>query len=384
MKSNTHLLTEFNPTMYSDTKAPLVSIYLETHPNSLQTSQDKLRFKNLIAQAQALLAQTYKPREYESVLAHLDELLTNPDEALWRSAKEGLAVLANSDSVYIYKLDYPVKELAVVADSYHIKPLIRNFQYGAHYYVLALSADTFEIYYGDFHALEKIALPNGVVSRLDELFDDFDKRESGKSGSYGRTNTNYFGYEPKSEREEIETEKFFRYINGVIQEHFTELQPCPVIVVGLEQNQSLFRSIASGIAVLPVGVHKRFESMSEKEVIASASRIIEDMQREEIRERLDLYGLALSEENASSDPRTIANALSQRKVTTLFVEGDRFVPGKFDSATGAVFRESDSAGSLDDLADDFAQATYLQGGKVYVLNADMMPSDTGVAALFRY
>lgn len=384
MKTVAHILTEFNPAMYSEAKAPLVSLYMETHRNTLEIPQDKLRFKNLLSQAETLLKQSYQRKDYESLLAKLDNLLTNPDEKLWRCAKEGLAVLASNDEVYVYYLDYSVKELAVVADSYHIKPLIRNFQYGSHYYLLELSADAFELYYGDFKTFEKVTLPPGVFNRLDELFDDFDNRVSGKSGSYGKTNTNFFGYEPKNDRVKIETEKLYHYINEVIHKHLILTQPCPIILVGLEQNQALFRSVSHHINVLSVGITKRFESMTQKEIVADASHIIEDMQREEIRKQLDSYGFALSQENASSDPRTIAVALAQRKVATLFIEGDSFIPGAFDPTAGTVSYDSGHTGHADDLADDFAQATYLQGGEVYVLNHDQMPSDTGVAALFRY
>ena len=62
----------------------------------------------------------------------------------------------------------------------------------------------------------------------------------------------------------------------------------------------------------------------------------------------------------------------------------RTIDGDVDVESGFLRRHGEACVRSDDLTDDFAQATYLQGGDVYVLERDQMPTDTGVAALYRY
>ena len=63
---------------------------------------------------------------------------------------------------------------------------------------------------------------------------------------------------------------------------------------------------------------------------------------------------------------------------------DGVIDGDVDVESGFLRRHGEACVRSDDLTDDFAQATYLQGGDVYVLEKDQMPGDTGVAALYRY
>ena len=74
----------------------------------------------------------------------------------------------------------------------------------------------------------------------------------------------------------------------------------------------------------------------------------------------------------------------KRQVETLLVQKDGVIDGDVDVESGFLRRHGEACVRSDDLTDDFAQATYLQGGDVYVLEKDQMPTDAGVAALYRY
>ena len=76
--------------------------------------------------------------------------------------------------------------------------------------------------------------------------------------------------------------------------------------------------------------------------------------------------------------------LEARQVHTHLVQKDGVIDGDVDVESGFLRRHGEACVRSDDLTDDFAQATYLQGGDVYVLEKDQMPGDTGVAALYRY
>lgn len=377
-------LTDFSPTLFQNAETPLVSIYMQTHRFSPENQQDRMRFKNLISEAESLLDKKYNRREYVSIIENLEVFMDDLDRSIWRFAKEGLAVFADSSSVYFYRLDYPVQDISFVAETYHIKPLIRNFQYGSHYYLLALSADSFELFSGDFQSVERVTLPETVKSRFEDLFDDFDGDSSSNVGSYGGPDANFYGYRSKNELQEKEIEKFFRYVDKAVKEHYIDVHPYPLALVSLPQHQSTYRAISSISCLLERGIEKPADVLSESELFTEAAAIIKEMQKSHIRKLVDGYSFSEAKETGSSDPSTIGNALAAKKISALFVEQDRIILGQLDALTGLVSFTSNDESSIRDLADEFSRMTYLQGGDVYILEQDMMPSNTGVAALFRY
>jgi hypothetical protein len=68
----------------------------------------------------------------------------------------------------VYKLQRPVPELAVVADSFHTKPLLRILQSADRYQVLALNRHEMKLFEGNRDALDEIAPADGVPRTLTE------------------------------------------------------------------------------------------------------------------------------------------------------------------------------------------------------------------------
>ena len=69
---------------------------------------------------------------------------------------------------------------------------------------------------------------------------------------------------------------------------------------------------------------------------------------------------------------------------TFLVDADRVVPGAVDHATGRVTHGPLDDPHTDDAADDLAELTLRMGGDVVVVPRERMPSETGVAAIYRF
>jgi hypothetical protein len=94
----------------------------------------------------------------------------------------------------------------------------------------------------------------------------------------------------------------------------------------------------------------------------------------------------------------VARAAVAGRVATLFVEADRFEPGRIDRATGAIapatpagVRPADRSRSGDlpavveeDLVGAVAEEVLVRGGAVVAVDRIAMPTETGVAAIERY
>lgn len=64
--------------------------------------------------------------------------------------------------------------MVAAGDTYFVKPLLRNFQYGTEYYVLELGNDRFSWVKGDRTHVERQQLPQEVHDFFSELFANSD------------------------------------------------------------------------------------------------------------------------------------------------------------------------------------------------------------------
>ena len=113
--------------------APCISLYLPTSHPHLGSGQDALRIKNPLGTAERLLCARYTSQDIQMLLEPL-EILANGDfwrylEALsdngcWRTQMNGLAVFRSPDFTGYYQIPMRLPEVAVVADTFHVKPLL--------------------------------------------------------------------------------------------------------------------------------------------------------------------------------------------------------------------------------------------------------------------
>ena len=62
----------------------------------------------------------------------------------------------------------------------------------------------------------------------------------------------------------------------------------------------------------------------------------------------------------------------------------RSVPGWIDEASGEIEFGTLEHPCIDDIFDDLAALALKMGGEVVILPAELMPTETGVAAIYRY
>jgi hypothetical protein len=72
------------------------------------------------------------------------------------------------------------------------------------------------------------------------------------------------------------------------------------------------------------------------------------------------------------------------RVETLLLESDRQISGRLDASTGRIVPGDLSNPWVDDLLDDLGELVSGMGGQVLVVPAEEMPSQTGLAAVYRY
>src|SRR5438477_12793960 len=107
--------------LVADHTAPCISLLMPTTRAAGQ--QDKIRWRGLVREAsERLQAQGMKPRLAEETLRPARELLE--DVPYWLNVSQGLAGFIAPDTSRVFRLPLPVQERVVVAEHFHVKPVL--------------------------------------------------------------------------------------------------------------------------------------------------------------------------------------------------------------------------------------------------------------------
>lgn len=378
------LVERFPEDMIFKEEGPLVSLYQPTHRIFPDNKQDVIVYKNLLRTIENSLKLLVDDSESDELMKPLYEI--KDDKEFWNNTYDGLAILVNKKNCIVYKLREPVKELAIVANSYYVKPLIKAFQALEQYQVLGLSRDNFNLYQGNRYGFEELVIDEDQPRTMEDVLGD-QKTESYLShGSYGGTGapTMYHGHDDPKQEADKDTEKYFRYVDQFVYEHYSKKAKLPLILIALSQYHSYFRTLSNNPYLIQEGIDKSIESMNLSEIRASVADVIERINKEKYEKNAEAYAQANANSLGASDIAQIAKAAFEGRVKTIMIDEDKIVSGSLDFETGKItFGDIDKPDNSD-VINELVQLVLLNGGEVLVLSKDHMPSETGVAAIYRY
>ncbi len=365
-------------------EGPLISLYQPTHRSFPDNKQDPIVFKNLIREIENSLKQTDNIDSIDSIMKPLYEL--KEDKFFWNNTSDGIAVLASQNKCIVYNLQNPVKELAVVANSFHIKPLIKAFQSTEDYQLLGLSRENFSLYQGNRNGFEEIMIDQDTPRTMKEVLGDQLSDSYLSHGSYAGAGgpTMYHGHGDVKQEIDKDTEKYFRYVDSYVYENYSKPSKLPLILVSLSEYHSEFKRFSNNPYLLEEGISKSIESLNLDEIQERAQIIIEAINMEKMQKMIESYKKAEAELLGSADLWQVAKAAYESRVETILIEEDKIVPGKIDDKTGIIKFGNIDSPDYDDILDDLAELVLSCGGTVFVLPKDKMPSCTGIAAIYRY
>lgn len=372
-----------NEIIYQE-EGPLISLYQPTHRRFPENKKDPIVFKNLLRDIENSLSQKYEKEFISSILQPLQEL--EQDTNFWNNTSDGIAVLASKDTCIVYNLQSPVQEFAAVANSFHIKPLIKAFQSIENYHLLGLSRDKFTLYQGNRYGFSEVALPPDTPRTLEEVLGKQLTDPYLSHGSYGGTGSQpmYHGHGDVKQEIDNDTEKFFRYVDHFVMENFSKPSKLPLILVSLTEHQTEFKHISNNRYLIEAGINNSYDSLKMDELTSKVLEIIKPINDKKIQNLVESFKEAETKSLGSSDLAQVAEATFNSRVETLLIEENRIVPGGIDYNTGKLEFGDINDPECGDILDDIAELVLLRKGKVVILPKDKMPSQTGVSAIYRY
>lgn len=381
-----HSLNQDYPTvLLGEHEPPCLSLYQPTHLRHPENAQDPIRFRNLVKALEETLRKKYQSHDIQALLQPFMALAENRD--FWNHTTAGLAVMGGHDLFRVYKLPRPVAELAIVADSYHTKPLMRIVQSADSYQILGLTRNTFSMYEGNRDALHKLESIDGVAPTAEtQLGKAADDRE-GAHRAYGRTQagaTARQGTDVKQDAEDRDTERFFRAVDQAVLKHCSQPSGQRLILAALPQHHHLFRAISRNPYLMDEAIDSHPDSLSIDALCEHAWQLVQPHYLTRLAELVEAFGAAKANDRGADILENIAEAAIAGRVETLLIEADRLIPGRIDSASGAIAPGDLSNPEVDDVLDDLGESVLRSGGDVIIVPAERMPTKTGAAAIFRF
>jgi hypothetical protein len=222
-----------------------------------------------------------------------------------------LAVLGASGLFRVYRLQRPLPELVVVADSFHMKPLMRILQSADRYQVLGLNRQQIKLFEGNHDALDEIELAQGVPRTITEALGEELTEPHLTVGSYGtgaRGPAMRHGHGSKKDEVDIDAERFFRAVDRAILEHHSRAAGLPLILAALPEYHTLFRHLSQNPFLMADGIDTHPDALPADALRERAGRVVEPQYLARLTGLVEQFGVANSTGLGSDELKLVAEA----------------------------------------------------------------------------
>lgn len=366
---------------------PCVSLLMPTHRTAPDKNGDPITFKNLLKDIKQALG------DEAELLAPLEKLAEDRD--FWNYQSYGLAIYINPERINVFQVPITLPAIAIVADSFHIKPLYRYFQDNQPFQLLAISQDDVKLYQGDRYHLEPVELAGNVPLTMEEALGseltDNHLNTAFSTGNGSRKQANQgtgnvvHGYQEKSNEQQNDAERFFRIVDKSIYEHYTKPTNLPLILASLPEHQTIFRKQSKNPHLMAEGINQNTRNLSAEKLSELAWELIAPQHEQQIQKLLDHQQAAEQVGRSHWELSEVVKDALDGKIETLLIEEDRMILGKIISAERRIqFPTVDAEELFDDLLDDLAAMVVEKSGSIMVLQKEQMPHQTGAVSINRF
>ena len=364
-------------------KGPCVSVFMPMHRSGPETQQDLIRFKNLIREVEErLITRGIPAPEARELLESARKLLQG--DLFHQHQSDGLAMFLSPEVFRTYMLPFVFKELVIVTDRFHIRPLLPLLSGDGRYYILALSQNKVRLLQGTHYSVSEVSLADVPKNLAETLRDDDSWKElqmhSAISGGQGTFSSVTHGSEVDS-KENIK--RYFRRIDKGLHELVRD-ERVPLVLAGVDYLHPIYKEVNTYPHLMEAGVGGNPERLSAKELHAQAWTVVRPYFQKAQQGAVDQYKQFISSGRASNRVRKIILAASHGRIELLFVIPDLQQWGTFDPGTDEIHLHKKEKTGDEDLLEFAAIQTLLNGGTVYMVGAEKMPESGPLAAVFRY
>jgi hypothetical protein len=348
--------------------------------------EDAKRWKNLVRQAEdRLTAAGRRPSEAQYLLRPAGELVD--DIPFWQNVTTGLAYFLSPEMTRSYRLPLTFGEQVVVADHFHVKPLIPLLTEDGRFFVLALSQKHVRLLQGTRHTIAEVEL-QGVPTSLEEARQADWVEEtrtfhtvSRAGGATGGRAAVFHGQGAEIDNPKEGLPEFVQRVDRGLHRLLHD-ERAPMVLAGVEYLLPIYREHNTYPHLLNQGLEGHPDRMSPQQLHDRAWPIVEPHFRQAREKITALYGQLAGTGRSANDVREVVAAAWRGEIQYLFVALGREQWGTFDPASQKVEVHDRAAPGDEDLLNLAAVHTLSHKGTVYAVEPDQVPDRTPLAAIF--
>lgn len=322
--------------------------------------------------------------EINKYIKPIEELIINSE--LWRNPSEGLAIFLDSEELTYYMLPIPFETKTYVASHFYLKPLLPLYHENGIYYLLELSQDYVKLYEASKYSFKDLHLKSFAPDQLEKAvgFDYRPKMLQFRSGQDAFSSGSFHGHGEGKDDKKKELFTFFRAIDkGLMLE--IKNHDAPLIIACVNELFNNYKEANTYPNLFNKNISGDPEFIEKNQLHKDSWKLIKAYFGKTKQTKLNQFTELYNTPKTSYQISDIIPAALNGKIDTLFVENNTDLYGTYNKLNGKIKLDKERKINNASLTNLTALKTFLQGGKVYLLDADEMPiKGRSLNALFRY
>ena len=347
-----------------------VSIYLRTTPVTQKTRGDRIELKNLAKQAaRQLHAEGAEKRLAAAITEQLDDLVD--DDEFWRFQAHSLAIFATPENVRTFRIPNALEPMVMVADRFHLKPLLRAVSFPHSCYVLALSQRSVRLIEVSPNLPAVTVTVEGMPQNAGRAVRGASEIDHWPSGRI-----------QGAEGQKVLLRQFARNVDKALRPLLTG-SGIPLILAATEPLASIYRSVNTHPHLATAAIEGSPQTTTDTQLGERARTILDGLYREEVADWRLLFEARENQGRATTDIAQAARAATMGAVESILVDIDEVIPGRIDDTGSVIFAEQASTTNYG-LVDEIAGRVIATGGRVIGVRKPDIPRGEPLAAILRY
>jgi len=363
-----------------------VSLFMPTFPQSHESAQDAVRVKNIADRAQAELEEHgMRGSEARDLLRPVREMPL--DEVFWLERSQGLAMFLARDIFERFRLPVSFQEDVIVNRRFHLKPLLPLLNTDASYFILALSQNKPRLFHATRYGARLMNVANMPGAKEDALNYEATERSTqahlATRGDAGRQGLVPHAHGGVRDTGKEGTQQYFRMVDAAIRPVLRN-ESAPLVLVGVEYLLPMFRAVCQYPHLLDDSVQGSADYWTDSQLHEKTWPLIERRAQNNREVATAKFRQLHGTGKASDNIVEIAPAAVTGKVDCLLVDPRARQWGTVDVHTNHVDIRDNPWPGDEDLIDFAAVETLNNRGLVFAVDSGHMPTNSPVAAVFRY
>lgn len=368
----------------------LVSIFVPTY-RANHAQEDRLRLKNALKEAARQLEERGMNKDgARSYLRSAYQLLEN--ERFFSDLSDGLCLFIDENYFHHETLPVNFTPYVYTGRRFYLRPVLPVLTGRSRFFLLALSQNEIRFFEGRQHSITPVTIDDLVPVNMEELFEMSDVKEylqhhsgqGSRRGKQGSREAVFHGQAYGKDDRIEDLRKYFKEINDGLMKMLYDETP-PMVLACVDYLLPIYKEVNTYPNLLDENVSGNPEGQGPAALHEKAWEIIGPYYGKEQEKDKMGFQEAMALERASAHIHEIVPAAINGRVEVLYVNKEYHTYGLFDEQRNAIVIHEERRPDSRELLGMAAVQTYLQGGRVHLLERSEMPVPTAnLNAIYRY